>query len=366
MSDLFVSEILVLILLVLPLIRPFSKALKTAGAIPLLPLVSFIILVFTIMGQGLIFSLIPTALIVIICIITEFARFVMFLRQVPNNFYTIPSILLRIFVLILLSGAFYATFYFSPEREYPVFTSITEKERISFIADEKEKTAGVYYKPEPCRNEKEAIVIVPPLANGEYAGTFDRYLLNEGYKIASLSLPKKTGYKYKLKNSEIFFSVFDSVFNTKIAEVSKNAGNENLGTSLSSLIRFFGNTELFLIGEGTPVQDLLDYYNKNPNAFSGAFFIISEGSPLPDGLKEGTYTVLNEKDLKFSENLALFPICFFIQSKESLTGFGDIRGNDILASLLLESDRDLGRQDRVNTIKAFEKWLNLRASRTIK
>ena len=365
MSDFFVSEILVLILLILPLIRPFSKALKTADAIPLLPLASLIVLILSIIGQGLIFSLIPTALIVIICIITEFARFVMFLRQVPNNFYTIPSILLRIFVLILLSGAFYAAFYFSPEKEYPVFTSLAEKEKISFIAEEKEKTAGVYYKPEPCRNEKEAIIIVPPFPN-EIAGTFDRYLLNEGYKVASLSLPKKTGYKYKLKNSEIFFSVVDSVLNTKTEQASKNTGNENLGTSLSSLIRFFGNTELFLIGEGTPVQDLLDYYNKNPNAFSGAFFIISEGSPLPDGLKEGTYTVLNEKDLKFSENIALFPICFFIQSKESLTGFGDIRGNDILASFLLGYSRDLGRQDRVNTIKAFEKWLNLRASRTIK
>lgn len=365
MSDLFVSEILVLILLVLPLIRPFSKALKTADAIPLLPLVSLIVLILSIIGQGLIFSLIPTALIVIICIITEFARFVMFLRQVPNNFYTIPSILLRIFVLILLSGAFYAAFYFSPEREYPVFTSLAEKERISFIADEKEKTAGVYYKPEPCRNEKEAIVIVPPFPN-EVAGTFDRYLLNEGYKIANLSIPKKTGYKYKLKNSEIFFSVFDSVFNTKTAEVSKNAGNENLGTSLSHLIRFFWDTELFLIGEGAQVQGLLDYYNKNPNAFSGAFFIISEDSPLPDGLKEGTYTVLNEKDLKFSENIALFPICFFIQSKESLTGFGDIRGNDIFASLLLGAERDLGRQDRLKTVKTFEKWLNLRSSLTIK
>ncbi|EMB20642.1 hypothetical protein HMPREF9723_02102 [Treponema denticola OTK] len=365
MSDFFVSEILVLILLILPLIRPFSKALKTADAIPLFPLASLIVLILSIIGQGLIFSLIPTALIVIICIITEFARFVMFLRQVPNNFYTIPSILLRIFVLILLSGAFFAAFYFSPEREYPVFTSIAEKERVSFIADEKEKTAGVYYKPEPCRNEKEAIIIVPPFPN-EDAGTFDRYLLNEGYKIASLSLPKKTGYKYKLKNSGIFFSVFDSVFNTKTAETSKNADNENLGTSLSSLIRFFWDTELFLIGEGDQVQDLLDYYNKNPNAFSGAFFIISEGTPLPKGLKEGTYTVLNEKDLKFSENIALFPICIFIQSRESLTGFGDIRGNDILASLLLGSSRDLGRQDRVNTIKAFEKWLNLRASRTIK
>ncbi|EMB22344.1 hypothetical protein [Treponema denticola] len=365
MSDLFVSEILVLILLVLPLIRPFSKALKTAGAIPLLPLVSLIVLILSIIGQGLIFSLIPTALIVIICIITEFARFVMFLRQVPNNFYTIPSILLRIFVLILLSGAFYAAFYFSPEREYPVFTSITEKERISFIADDKETKAGVYYKPEPCRNEKEAIIIVPPFPNRE-VGTFDRYLLNEGYKVASLSLPKKTGYKYKLKNSEIFFSVVDSVLNTKTEQASKNVGDENLGISLPSLIRFFGDTELFLIGEGDQVQGLLDYYNKNPNAFSGAFFIISEDLPLPDGLKEGTYTVLNEKDLKFSENIALFPICFFIQSKESLIGFGDIRGNDIFASFLLGSSRDLGRQDRINTIKAFEKWLNLRASRTIK
>ena len=365
MSDFFVSEILVLILLILPLIRPFSKALKTADAIPLFPIASLIVLILSIIGQGLIFSLIPTALIVIICIITEFARFVMFLRQVPNNFYTIPSILLRIFVLILLSGAFYAAFYFSPEREYPVFTSIAEKERISFIVDEKEKTAGVYYKPEPCNKENAAIIIVPLFPN-EVAGTFDRYLLNEGYKVASLSLPKKTGYKYKLKNSEIFFAVVDSMFNTKTAEASKNAGNENLGISLSPFIRFFGDTELFLIGEGAQVQDLLNFYNKNPNTFSGAFFIISEDSTLPDGLKEGTYTVLNEKDLKFSENLALFPICFFIQSKESLTGFGDIRGNDILASLLLESDRDLGRQDRVNTIKAFEKWLNLRASRTIK
>ena len=365
MSDFFVSEILVLILLILPLIRPFSKALKTADAIPLLPLASLIVLILSIIGQGLIFSLIPTALIVIICIITEFARFVMFLRQVPNNFYTIPSILLRIFVLILLSGAFYAAFYFSPEREYPVFTSIAEKERISFIVDEKEKTAGVYYKPEPCNKENAAIIIVPPFPN-EVAGTFDRYLLNEGYKLASLSLPKKTGYKYKLKNSEIFFAVIDSMFNTKTEQASKNAGNENLGISLSPFIRFFGDTELFLIGEGDQVQGLLDYYNKNPNAFSGAFFIISEGSPLPDGLKEGTYTVLNEKDLKFSENIALFPICFFIQSKESLTGFGDIRGNDILASFLLGYSRDLGRQDRVNTIKAFEKWLNLRASRTIK
>ena len=365
MSDFFVSEILVLILLILPLIRPFSKALKTADAIPLFPLASLIVLILSIIGQGLIFSLIPTALIVIICIITEFARFVMFLRQVPNNFYTIPSILLRIFVLILLSGAFFAAFYFSPEREYPVFTSIAEKERVSFIADEKEKTAGVYYKPEPCRNEKEAIIIVPPFPN-EVAGTFDRYLLNEGYKVASLSLPKKTGYKYKLKNSEIFFSVVDSVLNTKTEQASKNVGDENLGTNLSPLIRFFGDTELFLIGEGDQVQGLLDYYNKNPNAFSGAFFIISEDSPLPNGLKEGSYTVLNENDLKFSENIALFPICFFIHSKESLTGFGDIRGNDILASLLLGSSRDLGRQDRLNTIKAFEKWLNLRASRTIK
>lgn len=366
MSDFFVSEILVLILLILPLIRPFSKALKTADAIPSLPLVSLIVLILSIIGQGLIFSLIPTALIVIICIITEFARFVMFLRQVPNNFYTIPSILLRIFLLVLLGASFFAAFYFSPEREYTVFASLAEKEKISFVDGEKEKTAGFYYKPEPCHNEKEAIIIVPPFPAEEYVGTFDRYLLNEGYKIASLSLPKSKGYKYKPKNSEIFFSVFDSVFKTETAQASKSSSNKDLTPNLSAMLRFFGDTELFLIGEGAQIQGLLDYYNKNPNAFSGAFFIISEDTPLPKGLKEGTYTVLNEKDLKFSENIALFPVCFFIQSKESLTGLGDIRGNDILASLLLGSSRDLGRQDRINTIKAFEKWLNLRASRTIK
>ncbi|UTC67490.1 MULTISPECIES: hypothetical protein [unclassified Treponema] len=364
MSDFFVSEILVLILLILPLIRPFSKALKTAGAIPLLPLVSFIILIFTIMGQGLIFSLIPAVLIVIICIITEFARFVMFLRQVPNNFYAIPSILLRIFLLILLGGAFYAAFYFSPEREYAVFTSVAEAEKIYFTDDSK-KTAGTYYKPEPCNKENEAIIIVPPFPAEEYIGTFDRYLLNEGYKIASLSLPKSKGYKYNLKHSELFFTVLNSVLKNK-EDYSEKLQEEELIKTLSKLTDFLKKTELFLIAEGPQVQPLCDYYNKNQNAFSRAFFIVSENEPLPKGLKDGSYIILNEKDLKFSEDTALFPICIFIQSKENLPGFGDLRGNDILASLLLGAERDLGRQDRIKTVKAFEKWLNLRSSLTIK
>ncbi|UTC63914.1 hypothetical protein E4O00_08375 [Treponema sp. OMZ 788] len=361
MSDFFVSEILVLILLILPLIRPFSKALKTADAISSLPFASLIVLIFVIIGQGLIFSLIPTALIVIICIITEFERFVMFLRQVPNNFYTIPSILLRIFLLVLLGASFFAAFYFSPEREYTVFTSLAEKKSISFIENDNEETAALYYKPEPCRNEKEAVIIVPPFPNEEYIGTFERYLLNEGYKTASLSIESKN--KYRLKRSEQFFSVFDSVFKTNTA---KSGSNKNLDLRMSSLIRFFGDTELFLLAEGAHIEELYGYYIKNQNAFSGAFFIVAEGAPFPKDLKEGTYAVLIEKDLKFSENIALFPVCIFIQSKEGLAGLGDIRGNDILASLLLGSSRDLGRQDRINTIKAFEKWLNLRASRTIK
>ncbi|MGI5085899.1 hypothetical protein [Treponema putidum] len=365
MSDFFVGEILVLILLILPLIRPFSKALKTANAIPLLPFVSLIVLIFTIIGQGLIFSLIPTALIVIICIITEFARFVMFLRQVPNNFYTIPSILLRIFVLLLLGASFFSAFYFSPEREYPIVSSVIEAKKISFIADDNEVAAGFYYKPEPCRNEKEAIIIVPPFPISESIGTFDRYLLDEGYKIASLSLPKKTGYKYRIKHSELFFTVLNSILKNKDMSDGNSQDKELLQT-LSKLTGFFEKTEIFLIAEGPYVQTLCDYYNKNPNAFSGAFFVILEEMPLPTGLKEGTYTVLNEKDLKFSENIALFPICFFIQSKENLAGFGDIRGNDILASLLLGAERDLGRQDRIKTVKTFEKWLNLRSSLTIK
>ena len=362
MSDFFVGEILVLLLLILPLIRPFSKALKAADAVPLLPFAALIILIFAIIGQGLMFSFIPTILIVIICIITEFARFVMFLRQVPNNFYTIPSVLLRVFVLFLLAGSFFAAFYLSPEREYSVSTLINEKTNINFFLEGIEKEAALCYTPEPCAEPNQVIITVPsfPLSSDEL-DTSGRYLLDEGYKISELILGKKKGFKYGFKRSEIFFAVWDSLFKNP----KSNKEDRELVPAIEAISSFYKGKELFLFAEGERITELCDYYNKNPNAFSGAFFVLSEDDPLPKGLKEDLYTVLYEKDLKFSEASAEFPICFLIKPKECLAAFGDLRGNDILAGILLGSSRDLGRENRLETLRTFEKWLTLRSKITI-
>lgn len=362
MSDFFAGEILVLLLLILPLIRPFSKALKTADAIPLLPLASLIVLIFAIIGQGLIFSFIPTILIVIICIITEFSRFVMFLRQVPNNFYTIPSILLRVFVLFLLAGSFFAAFYLAPEREYRVSTLLREKNTVKFISDRKEQEAAFCYTPEPCAKPNQVIITVPsfPVSSNEL-GTSGRYLLDEGYKISEIILEKKQGFKYRFKRSEIFFEVLDSI----LKKPKSYTEDKKLIPAIEAISSFYKGSELFLFAEGERVVQLCDYYNKNLNSFSGAFFVLSEDEPLPQGLKDNFYTVLYEKDLKFSDTSAKFPICFLIKPKESLASFADLRGNDVLASLLLGSSRDLGRENRLNTLRTFEKWLSLRSGITI-
>ena len=52
MSDLFIGEILVLLLLVPVLLRPFSRRFQRIDGIPLLPLVAIILCALIIAGSG--------------------------------------------------------------------------------------------------------------------------------------------------------------------------------------------------------------------------------------------------------------------------------------------------------------------------
>lgn len=367
MSDFLVSEILVLILLIPPCLRPFSKGLKKAGAVPLLPWFAAVILLFIMFGQGITVSLLPVIAIAVICIITEFARFVMFLNGLPNGFYSGFSYFLRIFMLILLGGVFFCTFYFSPERDYPANYSDFTKEDLIFNSNGKEFCGGVFYKPQNVKNEHITVAVLSAYPHcSSYSNTFSRFFANAGYNTVELTNPENINIKFLPKRYTEFLASCNAVLKRNGKKEHKEKQNPDFfNFTVSEILNLRKNSSFYVIAEGRYRQALYDYFVQNPGAFSGIFFILSEEEEI-SGLNRERSCILDERgQLKFSHELSEFPVCLFIRPKEKLSQFGELRCDDVLAARLLGASRDLGRKDRITAAEVFEKWLKIRDEITI-
>ncbi len=357
MSDFLVSEILVLVLLVPPLLRPFSKSLQTAAAVPVLPLCSAAVAALTIWGHGITVSFLPIPALIIICIITEFLRFAMFLGGLPNDFYSFPSILLRLFLSVLLLGAFFSAFYFSPEQEYkPVYSDIS-KEPLVLTKNGKEIRAGFCYEPKESKEKKgvRVLVLSPFSGSSGEPSTVSLYLADKGFTVIEPALSGGADKGFPVKRSEVFFAVLQTLLKKEPEQILERAFDQALSVPAEK------ERPLYVFAEGLYTRLLAEYTAKNPAAFEGVFYVISEDEKLPRSLSaENAYILDERKELRFSKSLSEYPACVLIRKKESLSGWGELRCEDVLAARLLGAERDLGRKDRLFTAATAEKWLELK------
>lgn len=356
MSDFLVSEILVLVLLLPPLLRPFSKSLQKAVAVPILPLFSAAISVLVIWGHGLTVSFVPILFMVAVSIITEFIRFVLFLGKLPNNFYSIPSILLRIFLLTLVIGLFCGVFYFSPEQEYKTGNVQILKEPLTAVKNGRETQTGFCYTPQTKINGK-VLVINAFLNSTGTPSTVSLYLAGKGYTVMELIPFVKSEKKMFIKRGEAFFTALHSIF--KNETLSAQADRGEFYEVLSALTE--KERPFYVFAEGPYTKFLADYTAKHPAAFEGVFYAVSEDNMLLTQPELKNAYILDErKDIRFSQNIKSYPSCVFIRKKEVFAGWGELRCEDILAAMLLGATRDLGRRDRIFTGETVEKWLELK------
>ncbi len=379
MSDIFLSEILVLSILLFPTLRPFSEKLKNSAAIALFPFFALLIIIFIVLGQGWFFSLLPIIFITLICIITEFARFAMLLRDIPNNFYTIPSIILRAFLLLLIISGFFLVFKVSPERELDTSIANGEKKNLDVKFQDKLHPCGFHFFAKEKNKDCHVLVLSSFPRSNENGNSITRYFFNENYNVSEVN------NFYLAKNNNTFFSrvkrhkqfkmalneylsrlalqkkkkpqsIEQKEFNLIISQTLENikAERESRGLTKDCLI--------YVFCEGDINKYLYEYSLNNPFDFAKIFFLVSEDNVnafqniIKSKNNDGAFFVLDErKTLKFSEEKKALPYCLFIQQKEKLPQYGDLRGDDILASYCLGASRDLGRRDRMRVAQVFEK-----------
>ena len=310
MTDLLLSELLALLLVVPALLRPFSKNLKRGSAIPILPFLSLFVCICIIIGQGIVLYLCILALFVLIVCLSEIIRLAAFSQEIPNDFYGIASMMLRIVLLCLFCGTAYCAFRFAPEAsirtEYPLtIRSIelagktnagTDKGTAEQTADSASHDSSAPHNLSAPRNpiegllierqggaDKRALVIVAEaFPYTERPETLASLLADQGYTVAEITRLKPRGI---IPRIELYRKLLHLTGKKEqrylIKEDDPQTAAFFAGFLEQTVARYGRNKRIFLYVEGIYTDLAAHFCTENPGVFTGVFFSLSEEELLP-------------------------------------------------------------------------------------
>ena len=417
MTDLLLSEMLALLLVLPALLRPFSNHLKRGRAIPILPFLSLFVCICIIIGQGIVLFLFMLSLFVLIVCLSEVGRLISFFQDVLNDFYGIASIILRILLLILWGCVTYFAFHFTPEPAIKTEHQLTvrpvelnntamqqNEPKASFIESVLiERTGGA---------DKKALVIVAEAfpANGQ-PGSIAAFAADNGYTVLEIT---RLNPKPLIPRAELYGKLLHLAGKKEQRYLAKESDPQtaaHFSAFLQKVIARYGvRKRLFLYAEGIYTDLAAQFCAENPGTFTGVFFCLSEEEPMPQ-IPEGWAQIVREDELTASaavipavSGLAAaahptisgtdpavdmdsssgeshsaeagassapaakpadssdaasavpLPFCCYIRPYPMLAGFGSLRAEDIFAAELLGSGRSIGRQDKAAAAAAFDRY----------
>ena len=411
MTDLLLSELLALLLLLPVLLRPFSKGLKKGAALPILPFLSLFVCICIAVGQGIVLFLFILSLFALIVCVSETIRLVAFFQGMLNDFYGIASIILRAALLILFCGMMYLAFRFAPEASvktvYPLTvrnaerteaapqpsraaasdTAATEQAPVIAPASQVNPIESVLIERQGGADKKALVIVAEAFPASGRPGALASLLADTGYTVleitqlkAQRSIPRTALYGKLLR----LISKKEQRFLAKETDPQTAAFfSEFLKQAIS---RYGRNKRLFLYAEGVYTDLAAQFCAEHPGTFTGVFFRLSEEEPLPQ-IPEGWANIIREEAeqpvsgadpaggaaaLASGSNAAELstptappesaieaaplPFCCFIQPYSELAGFGSLRAEDILAAELLGSGRSIGRKDKAEAAAAFNRY----------
>lgn len=401
MPDLLLSELLVLVILLPVLLRPFSNILKKGFALPILPFIAFFVCICIIIGQGFVLSFFSLLILTVIVCLSEIIRLIAFKQGVLNDFYNIPSIILRFVLLLLFGGTAYLCFRFAPEAQYkPEHPLIIRP--IALAEEAANPVQGLLIERQNGADKKILAVVAQAFpANGK-AGAIALMLADKGYSVLEIIQLEKPSVLPRLPLYQALLPLAGKQERFLPKETALHTA-EFFRTFIEKTVPLYGqHKRLFFYTEGIYTDLVARFCMDNAGLFTGVFFNLSEDEPLPhapDGWvslirtnetnplsipeeEERTIADLEAEPLTapeagsttgtavqssaaatghddipvFTDGTPVRPFCFYIQPRSELAGFGSLRADDILAAELLGSGRSIGRQDKAAAAAAFDRY----------
>ncbi|PIE98699.1 MAG: hypothetical protein CR988_02015 [Treponema sp.] len=366
MADIFVSEILILFLLIFPILRPFFKFLKKMPAVSLLPFFAIILGILLVFGQGLYVSILPVLIFSVLVFFSEIKRIVRFFAGLTNEFYSVVSIVFRAFLLILWGLVFFEIVKFSPENAYAVTQKVETREVILSDSFGKECFGGFFAQPDNSNVENLPTVLVMPSFKHTTSdiSTVARYFIQEKYPVIQIRDICKKQPWYVPRGLDSLKNVFQLLLGNSDIEYIDEPEFEGFIDAV--LEKYASDKAVFVFSEGVYNKLITDYAIKNPSKIAGTFVYASEeyaNKILQDITENRSIRMSADEGAKFLPEVALKPVCLFVDSeKTNLADMSELRGDDPLAAVILGSSRSIGRSDLIKPAKVFEKWIYVRGN----
>lgn len=391
MTDLLLSELLCLLLLAPPLMRPFLKHLRKVQAAPILPFLSLFVCICTLLGQGMVLYLVILIFFTLIVCLSEVIRLIAFFQDVLNDFYGVASIMLRIVLLMLLCTLTYYAFKYAPEAqiqtEHPLIVrSIEIRDQVPAHHAQTLSAGGLLVERTGGADKKALVITAEVFPSSSHSETLTCLLADQGYTVVQFSLLRNWPI---IPRTELYRKLFPLIFKKRERYLAKENGKEITAVFASflekTIARYGRNKRIFLYAEGIYTDLAAQFCTTYPGVFTGVFFCFSDKEPLPHApqgwvqlVKETessntgavstapTMSAVSSKSIEPSApidektilktDVTPLPFCYYIRPEKELAGFGQLRADDILAAELLGSGRSIGRNDKAAAAAAFHRY----------
>lgn len=371
MSDLFIGEILALILLVPVLLRPFFRSFQRVEGIAVLPLLSLVSIIAVVMGSGLRASLLPALLYVVLLFLLGLPRLVRLIRKLPTDWYSPASAGFHAFLILLVAATVYVSWKTAPEAPL-VSAAAPVRPVVRDVILRKTSRAAVrlWEAAEP-----KGLIIMA--GDGSFSsGTRDtaaRIIAASGYTVLEPSL-----YRYDADSPFMYFPnarrltrIFEDAYRFRTNAEPRAYERDGADVmDFNLLLKWVAETyaesigqaslPVFILAEGEAVNLVLEAVREYPFVKGVALFeeagryeasrvvfptgtLRAEGllSPLPLGAANASVLVITE-------------------GEAALFGYGEICSDDVAAAFLLGGSPDAERKKAELTARRVVSWLDAR------
>lgn len=365
MSDLFIGEILVLVLLLPVLFRPFFRRLQRIEGIPFLPLLSLFFCILIIAGAGLRISLLPVFAFCVLMFLFGLPRLVRLFRKLPTDWYSPTSLVLSCLLMVIMIGSFWFSCRYIPELPYIPASSVT----VSGVT--KEVSPGVsarFTVWEPAATTGRKVVVLAGNSFSPFRKTTALILAENGWTVIAGDFFGYRDYDNKLLSVPIiqrFLAVSGVMLSGSPFLTDAGETAQVLSAYVSRLIRFAHEEygafiPLYAVAEGNGCEPAFELMSGSSDSLAGLVCVMTsaDSSSLP--VNTALPVIGSDTAGMMPSAAGSYPVFSLTGDDSSLYGFGELGADDVLAAELLGSSRDAGRKQAELTAQRINTWLSMR------
>lgn len=373
MSDFFIGELLVLLLLLPVVLRPFVRRLQGISGIVFLPPFALLICVLIIVGSGFLISFVPLLLVTFILVIAGFPRMMRAMRNLSTEWYSLPSSVFYGLFLPILLAVIFGAFFFAPETAYLGTMPIIKKMNFERVSQTISVRHCVWETESNIRHRGTVIFLPDAGSDVNSRNTAACILAEKGYTVYANDY-------YNLNTWKNRFMAY-SAFRRTIMRVSKITEKGPLFTNFREVYlaqqEDFSRTlawvrtemqlgPLFVLSEGSacaPTAEYLRTFEEDVRGFiclAAPQMLVETEFALDTFGFERQYTKVCSQTVMTPRSASEKPALLLSGEEGTMIGNGELDADDILAAILLKGNRDAGRRRAERLARRITDWCDSR------